>query len=149
MGDTWLSRIQRLLDQCIKTTKVLFSILLLAVCDTNYCFTYTNVGCQRRISNSGIFNQCSLTQKFGEDSLNLPPPEPLAAGRKPVPYVVVVDNTFALEEHMMNPYSREDSKILGPSKEFSIIVSHLCEVLKIHLESSLVMGNNLLLEKID
>lgn len=93
--------------------KGFYSIVLMAVCDANYCFTYANVGCQGRISDGGVFNQCSLAQKLEKGILNLPPPEALAEGRKPVPYVIVADNAFALKENMMNPYSGQDSQILG------------------------------------
>lgn len=104
--------------------KGFFSIVLLAVCDSNYCFTYANVGCQGRISDGGVFNQCSLARKLEENTLNLPPPEPLGAGRKPTPYVIVADNAFALKEYMMNPYSGEESKILcSPQRIFNYRLS--------------------------
>ncbi len=90
-----------------------FSIVLMAVCDSNYCFLYANIGAQGRISDGGVFNSSSLAQKMDSGTINLPPPEPLAAGRICVPYVIVADNAFALRENMLVPYPGAVSQGLG------------------------------------
>lgn len=68
-------------------------------------YIYANVGAQGRISDGGVFNSCSLSQKLDRGILNLPPDEPLAEGRMHVPYVIVADNAFALKRNVMVPFS--------------------------------------------
>jgi len=41
-----------------------FSIVLMVLCDANYCVIYSNVGCQGRISDGGIFQHTSLFNKL-------------------------------------------------------------------------------------
>ncbi len=81
------------------------SIVLLGVCDANYCFIYANVGAQGRISDGGVFNATSFATKLAGDDLNLPPAEPLAPGRPPVPYVIVGDAAFGLKKNLMIPHA--------------------------------------------
>lgn len=82
-----------------------FSIVLLAVTDANYCFTYVDVGCQGRISDGGVFRNSSMFQKWNDKLLNLPPPVPLPNQNEPVPYTFVADDAFALTTNMLKPYS--------------------------------------------
>jgi len=91
-----------------------FSIVLMALCDSNYCFTYAYVGAQGRISDGGVFNSCSLALKIDRGLLNLPPLEPLAVnGEKCVPYVIVADNAFALKQNIMVPHAQRTSHEYG------------------------------------
>lgn len=82
-----------------------FSIVLMALCDADYCITYSNVGTQGRISDGGVFNNCSLYTALENGSLNLPSEEPLPMREKPVPYVIVGDYAFPLKDYLMVPYS--------------------------------------------
>ena len=54
-----------------------FSIILLAVVDANYKFIYIDVGCNGRISDGGVFKNCSLFNAMENNTLQIPPPEPL------------------------------------------------------------------------
>ncbi|KAJ8966817.1 hypothetical protein NQ317_006323 [Molorchus minor] len=80
------------------------SIVLMALADANYKIIYANIGANGRISDGGVFNNCGLSTALEENTLNLPPPEPLSGCNKPVPYVVVADDAFALKPHLMKPY---------------------------------------------
>lgn len=82
-----------------------YSIVLLAVTDANYCFTYVDIGCQGRISDGGVFRNSALYKKLDQKQLNLPPDAPLSGQNKPVPYVFVADDAFALRENMLKPYA--------------------------------------------
>lgn len=85
-----------------------FDIVLLAMCDANYCFTCTNIVAQGRISNGGV-NSCLLAEKLDRDTLHLSPPEPLSSGRKPTPYLIVANIAFAPKPNIMTPYSTVNS----------------------------------------
>lgn len=80
------------------------SIVLMAMCDAEYKFTYVDIGRNGRISDGGVFNQCSLAQAIRENQLNLPEPKPLPGCRKAIPYVILADDAFALQPHIIKPY---------------------------------------------
>lgn len=67
------------------------SIVLMAVVDHNYCFSYIDVGCNGRVSDGGVFRNCSLYQE-------------LENGVLPEGYVLVGDNAFPLKEYLLKPY---------------------------------------------
>lgn len=52
--------------------KSTFSIVLMALVDTDYNFLYVDVGCEGRISDGGVFRNTSLFQKLDKNELNLP-----------------------------------------------------------------------------
>lgn len=81
-----------------------FSVVLLALVDANYNFTYVDIGCQGRISDGGVYRNSSMYQKIEERALNFPPDKPLPLKNDPLPYVIVADSAFALTENMMKPY---------------------------------------------
>lgn len=82
-----------------------FSVVLYALVDANYNFLYTNIGCQGRISDGGVFKNTSLYQTIQEDKLMLPPNKPLPSRELCVPYLFVADDAFALGPRIMKPYS--------------------------------------------
>lgn len=55
--------------------KCSFSVILMGMCDSEYRFTYANIGAQGRISDGGISNNCSLSRKFAQGTLSFPPSE--------------------------------------------------------------------------
>lgn len=87
-----------------------FSIVLMAIADANYCFLYANIGCQGRISDGGVFRQTSFYKKLETDNLALPPPEPLPGSDKLSPYVIVADDAFPLQVHIMKPFAGYQEK---------------------------------------
>jgi len=52
-----------------------FSVVLLAAVDAHYCFIFSSVRCQVRISNGSVFNNSILAKKMYDESLNLPSPK--------------------------------------------------------------------------
>lgn len=82
-----------------------FSIVLLAVVDANYCFTYVSVGCQGRLSDGGVFDNSTLKQHLQNKTLNLPDPSFLP-GREylPVPYFFLADDAFPLKINIMKAF---------------------------------------------
>lgn len=80
-----------------------FSIVLMALVDADYNFTFVDMGCQGRISDGVVFNNCTLYKKIEEGSLNTSAPKPLPARTFKLPYVLLAD--FRLTENIMKPYS--------------------------------------------
>nr|CAI5849245.1 unnamed protein product [Callosobruchus analis] len=70
-----------------------FSIVLMAVCDANYCFTFADAGIQGRISDRGAFRETTFFKKLEKNKLNVMQP-----------YVILGDDAFALSEHLMKPF---------------------------------------------
>ncbi|CAH1964698.1 unnamed protein product [Acanthoscelides obtectus] len=66
-----------------------YSIVLLALVDSqyNFIFIFADIGCQGRISDSGVFTNTLLWNKICTNSLNLPPPHPLPGSNIDVPYI--------------------------------------------------------------
>lgn len=83
--------------------KGFFSIVLLAVVDADYKFIYADVGANGSGSDSGIFNDTELKRRFEDNTIGLPPAEPLANAETPIQYFLVGDDAFALKTWMMKP----------------------------------------------
>lgn len=62
----------------------LHSIILLAMCDSAYKFTYYNVGVNGRVSDGDVFRESY--------SLSLPPNEALPHRKMKVPFVIIADD---------------------------------------------------------
>ncbi|KAJ8875487.1 hypothetical protein PR048_023382 [Dryococelus australis] len=69
------------------------SIVLLAIANAEYRFTYVAVHCNGRISDGGMLANCSLHNALESGSVQLPPPIPLLGRRLPVPFYFVTDDT--------------------------------------------------------
>lgn len=63
----------------------------MAVVDHNYCFSYIDVGCNGRVSDGGVFRNCSLYQALENCVL-------------PEGHILVGDNAFPLKEYLLKPY---------------------------------------------
>ena len=57
--------------------KGFFSIVLLAVCDANYCFTMIDIGQYGSNNDSGVLLRSEINHKFENGTMNLPEPESL------------------------------------------------------------------------
>jgi len=80
-----------------------FSILLLAVVDAEYKSMYVNVGCNRRASDGGVSNRCSLYQALEAGIAMLPPTIPLLCRTQLVPHFFVVSNAFTMRQYITKP----------------------------------------------
>ena len=49
-----------------------FSVVLLALVNTDYKFIFIDVGCNGRISNGGVFRNSSLSNALSENTLGIP-----------------------------------------------------------------------------
>lgn len=80
------------------------SIIMLAVVNDNYCFSYIDVGCNGRQSDGGVFQHSSLFRA-------------LENGLLPPDGFLVADDAFPLKTYLLKPYSRtslsKDQKIFN------------------------------------
>ena len=85
-----------------------FSIVLLAIVDANYKFIYTDIGCNGRISDGGVFKNCSLYHALEHKTLHtcIPKASPLPGSNQAFPFVLVADDAFPLKDYIMKPYSQ-------------------------------------------
>eukprot|EP00111_Clytia_hemisphaerica_P003777 TCONS_00010849-protein len=96
--------------------KGFFSIVLLALVDHDYKFIFADVGCQGRISDGGVYRNCSFYKALESGNLGIPEPRLLPSSNDPnyinhesvpVPYVFVGDEAFPLGIHCLKPYSQQ------------------------------------------
>lgn len=85
-----------------------FSIVLMALADSNYLFTYVNIGAKGSSSDGGVFNACTLNLKLMNNELHIPQDEPLPNRTLNVPYVIVADDAFAISKYIMKPYPKRN-----------------------------------------
>lgn len=83
-----------------------FSIILLALADSDYNFLFADIGTHGRMSDGGVFNDSLLYQQIITNKANFPEVTPLPGRNRPVPYILVADAAaFALSSSAMKPYS--------------------------------------------
>ena len=92
------------------------AIVLLAIVVPEYECLYADVGTNGRVSDGGIWNKCSFSEKLNDGELSIPAPKPLhQLTYDSVPYVIVADHAFALRPNLMKPYPQtgltEDRRI--------------------------------------
>lgn len=103
--------------------KKTFSLVLLALVDSNYNIMYADIGSQGRISDGGVLKNSSLWQKIASNGLNLPKPSPLSGtDHVEIPYVFLTDGAFALHNNIMKPYPGNHD-INSPKRIFNMRLS--------------------------
>jgi len=83
--------------------KQYFSLILMAICDSNYCFRIIDVGSYGKESDCNVFKQSVFGKKVYGYNLNLPPTICLPGDDNgdPLPYVFVADEAFALHPNLL------------------------------------------------
>lgn len=81
-----------------------YSIVLMALVDAEYKFLYIDVGCNGRVSDGGVFNNCSLATALEDNCLGVPCNRPLKGRNKAIPFVIVADDAFAIKPYIMKSY---------------------------------------------
>lgn len=83
-----------------------FSMILLAIVDSDYKFIYMDVGAIGSESDAGVFAQSQFGEMLANNHVNLPAADrlPHDPTNKPVDYCFVGDDAFALRNWMMKPY---------------------------------------------
>ncbi|XP_032678519.1 putative nuclease HARBI1 isoform X2 [Odontomachus brunneus] len=99
--------------------KDFYSIVLLAVVDAQLRFIYIDLGTNGRMSDSSIWNKCSLKSHLRSNNLPLPQPSSLPESDINFPHVLVGDEIFPLTTKLLIPYpvdqccNRVDRKIFN------------------------------------
>ena len=85
--------------------KGFFSIVLLAICDSRYCFTLVDIGQYGSNNDAGVLNKSDIGKKFEENKMKLPLARKVqGCSYDPLPYYLVGDEIFPLKTWMMRPY---------------------------------------------
>ena len=66
-----------------------------------------DVGMNGRISDGGVMFYSKFGELFQQSALNLPKSNPLPNTAEKFPYIFVADEAFALDVHVMKPYSQK------------------------------------------
>lgn len=93
-----------------------FSIALLAIADANAQFIAYDLGSAGRQSDGGIFKNSRLGTICKSDNF----PSPSNVGQSalpPIPYFLLGDDAFALDENLMKPYAHRTA--MGDEKVFN------------------------------
>lgn len=99
--------------------KKYYSIVLLAMCYSDYQFIYINVGACGTDSDSTIFKESTLFTKINNGEIMLPPPKPLPYTTEPLPYMIIGDFAFGISNKVLRPYAR--SNLTKKKKRYSTI----------------------------
>ena len=84
--------------------KKFHSIVLLAVCDANYCFTMLEIGAQGASNDAAALSSSTFGTIFENNPTMLNIPETSLVGNTNLPYVLVGDDIFPLKPWLMKPY---------------------------------------------
>ena len=92
------------------------SILLLGLVNSDYKFIFIDAGCQGRVSDGSVFRIMELYNLLVSDELNFPDSMELTESQNPAwnftdesmstPFVIVGDEAFPLNKHLMKPYAK-------------------------------------------
>ncbi|KAK3732051.1 hypothetical protein RRG08_026438 [Elysia crispata] len=85
-----------------------FSIVLLALVDYQYRFTFVDIGSYGSNSDSGVFKNTALCRKMQNKTLAIPDDKPLIVDDQPCPHVIVRDEAFPLMTNLIRPYPGSD-----------------------------------------
>ncbi|XP_068083809.1 uncharacterized protein [Anabrus simplex] len=83
-----------------------FSIVLLALVDSNYKFIAVDIGAFGSNSDGGIFQNSNLGKALETKNLNIPENKNLPGTDIHLPHVIVGDEAFPLKTYLMRPYSK-------------------------------------------
>lgn len=89
--------------------KKYFSVVLMAICDSNYKFVAVDIGGYGSTADSRVFRASGMGRRLLEGRMNLPPDKPLPGTSGPdMPHVLVADEAFALSKHILRPYAKHN-----------------------------------------
>ena len=84
--------------------KGFFSLVLLAICDANYCFTMFDLGQYGSNNDNGVLLNSEMGQMFQENELKVPKSRPRDGIDGSLPFYLLGDEIFPLKTWLMRPY---------------------------------------------
>ena len=87
------------------------STVLLAIAGPNYECLFADVGTNRRMNDSGIWNKSSLRRAIENREIGLPEPRALPYRLEKIPFVILGDDAFALKNYKMKLYPQRNLTI--------------------------------------
>ena len=85
--------------------KGFFSMVLLAICDANYCFTLFDLGQYGSNNDSGVLANSQMGQMFEDELLHVPHDTKLQKDDlHDCPYFLLGDEIFSLKKWLMRPF---------------------------------------------
>lgn len=105
-----------------------FSIVLLAIADSNYKFIAVDVGSYGKEGDSNIFKKSEVGKKIQNNTFNFPEPKKLPGTNDILPHFLIGDEAFALDTFMMKPYSQ---RIARHDKQKDIFNYRLCRARRV------------------
>ena len=79
--------------------------MLLALVDANCKLLYADIGQYGSARDGSIFSSSTLRKMLDSNHLNLPVAEPLEGTEFNLPYYILADSAFPLEEFIMKPFT--------------------------------------------
>lgn len=76
----------------------------MAICDYRYRFLMVDVGAPGRQSDSTIFRNSNMGQRFENDEMDIPRPSAISSDGAEIPYFLVGDEAFGLKRYLQRPY---------------------------------------------
>ena len=110
--------------RCSIITKIFFSVVLIAMADTNYRVVYVDVGSYGRDCGSTIFKRSTLWTSIQTNMLELPSERPLSGTEGPnLPYFFVGDKGFALNRNILRPFGGSNLSVKKKSVKLPLVQS--------------------------
>ena len=86
--------------------KGFYSVILFAMVDADYKFTYIDISGNGSSSDAQIYNESDLHRGLDQNRIHaFPQPDPLPNDNQDVPYFIIGDDAFSLRTYPMKPYS--------------------------------------------
>ena len=90
---------------CCFNYKGVCSIILLAICDSNYCFTLFDLGQYGSNNDSGVLANSKMKEMIEENRFDILPPSTYkSCDFEPLPYFFVGDEIFPIKTCLMRYY---------------------------------------------
>ena len=78
-------------------------MVLMAICDSRYCFSFVDIGGYGWDNDASIFSQTGVYKAFTNNKMGIPEPE--SKHGTELPYVLVSDEIFPLKPWLIKPLS--------------------------------------------
>lgn len=86
-----------------------FSLVLLATVDANYKFIAIDVGSFGKEGDSSIFEKSNMGRRIRSETFNFPSEKKLPHSDIVLPHVLIGDEAFRLDKHMMKPFPKNQA----------------------------------------